>query len=115
MIELDGDARRMIICPPDLSAEHLPEVIGRAGVDAIVSDHDRPDTCSLGVPLRVPVSSVITPAEPIELDRHVTEWVLLTSGTTGKPKMLAHNLASLRAPIKSGQHQGTDADLGHVL
>src|SRR5262245_48093519 len=44
MIELDGVARRMIICPPDVSAEHLHEVIGRAGVEAIVSEHDRSDT-----------------------------------------------------------------------
>jgi acyl-coenzyme A synthetase/AMP-(fatty) acid ligase len=112
LIELDGVARQMIICPPDLSAEHLPEVIGRAGVDAIVSDHERSDTSSPSVPLYVPVSSIITPAEPVALDRHATEWVLLTSGTTGTPKMLAHNLASLTAPIKSGQHQGTDVVWG---
>jgi acyl-coenzyme A synthetase/AMP-(fatty) acid ligase len=112
MIELDGIARRMIICPPDLSAEHLPEVIGRAGVDAIVSDHDQSDTCTPGVDLHVPVSPVITPAEPVELDRYATEWVLLTSGTTGRPKMLGHTLASLTAPITSGQHQGTDVVWG---
>jgi acyl-coenzyme A synthetase/AMP-(fatty) acid ligase len=112
MIELDGVARRMIICPPDLSAEHLPEVIGRAGVEAIVSDYERSDPCSLGVPLHVRVNAVITPAEPVELDHHATEWVLLTSGTTGRPKMLAHNLASLTAPIKSGQHQETDVVWG---
>jgi acyl-coenzyme A synthetase/AMP-(fatty) acid ligase len=112
MIELDGVARRMIICPPDLSAEHLPEVIGRAGVDAVVSDHERSDTCSPGVPLHVRVSSVSTPAEPVALDYHATEWVLLTSGTTGRPKMLAHTLASLTAPITSGQHQETDVVWG---
>jgi acyl-coenzyme A synthetase/AMP-(fatty) acid ligase len=112
MIELDGVARRMIICPPDVSAEHLPEVIGRGEVDAIVSDHERSDTCSPGVPLYVPVSAVITPAEHVECDRHATEWVLLTSGTTGMPKMLVHTLASLTAPIKSGQHQGTDVVWG---
>ena len=94
MIELDGVARRMIICPPDVSADHLPEVIGRAGVEAIVSDHDRYDTGSPGVPLNIPISSVITPAEHVELDHHATEWVLLTSGTTGRPKMLAHTLAT---------------------
>jgi acyl-coenzyme A synthetase/AMP-(fatty) acid ligase len=112
MIELDGVARRMIICPPDLSAKYLPEVIGRAGVDTIVSDHDQSDTCSPGVPLHVPVSAVIMPVERVELDRYTTEWVLLTSGTTGRPKMLAHNLASLTAPIKSSQHQETDVVWG---
>src|SRR5271157_5625739 len=38
MIELDGVARRMVICPPGLSSEHLPMVIDKADVDAIVSD-----------------------------------------------------------------------------
>jgi acyl-coenzyme A synthetase/AMP-(fatty) acid ligase len=112
MIELDGVVRRMIICPPDLSAEHLPKVIGRAGVDAIVSDRDRSDAWSPGVALHVQVCPVITPAAPVALERHATEWVLLTSGTTGAPKMLAHTLASLTAPIKSGQHQGTDVVWG---
>ena len=40
LIELDGVARRLIICTPDLPAEHLPAVVAKAGVDAIVSDHD---------------------------------------------------------------------------
>ena len=31
-----------------------------------------------------------------------TEWVLLTSGTTGAPKLVSHNVASLTAPIKAG-------------
>ena len=32
-----------------------------------------------------------------------TEWVLLTSGTTGVPKLVVHTLASLTAAIKRGQ------------
>src|SRR5580704_4595117 len=35
LIELDGVARRMILCPPDIAAEHLPRVIADAGVDAV--------------------------------------------------------------------------------
>src|SRR6058998_1207908 len=40
LIELDGVAGRLIICPPDLPSEHLPSVIAKGGVDVIVSDHD---------------------------------------------------------------------------
>src|SRR5229473_7687317 len=40
MIELDGVARRLIICSPDLSWENLSCLIAKAGVDAIVSDQD---------------------------------------------------------------------------
>src|SRR5206468_2474799 len=54
----------------------------------------------------------ITQAEGGKSDRHATEWVLLTSGTTGAPKMLIHSLAGLTAPIKSGQSQGSDVIWG---
>src|SRR5947207_11898077 len=35
LIELDGVARRLVICTPDLPSEHLPAVVANAGVDAI--------------------------------------------------------------------------------
>src|ERR1700751_313319 len=38
VIELDGIARRIVLCPPDLPLEHLSYVIDTAEVDAIVSD-----------------------------------------------------------------------------
>jgi acyl-coenzyme A synthetase/AMP-(fatty) acid ligase len=106
LIELDGVASRVIICPPDLPSEHLPSVIATGGVDAIVSDHD---DCGLpGGPLRVVCSVAITAAKGQQVEHRPTEWVLLTSGTTGAPKMLVHTLASLTAPINLGQNQGTD-------
>src|ERR1700681_120823 len=37
LIELDGVACRLVICPPDLSSEYLRSVIATARVDAIVS------------------------------------------------------------------------------
>jgi len=38
MIELDGVARRMLLCPPDLNSEHIQALIEDAGIDAIVTD-----------------------------------------------------------------------------
>jgi acyl-coenzyme A synthetase/AMP-(fatty) acid ligase len=112
MIELDGVARRLVICPPDLSSKHLPTVIDKAGVDAIVSDGDLLSTGRMDVPVYAPVTSVISPSDRVEADGRPTEWVLLTSGTTGFPKMLVHSLATLSAPIKSDQHQGADVVWG---
>src|SRR5262245_37249504 len=37
LIELDGVARRLVLCPPDLDIAHLPAVIADAEVDAIVT------------------------------------------------------------------------------
>ncbi len=112
LIELDGIARRLVVCPPDLSPEHLPAVIANASVDAIVSDRDPYEQPARGVPLRVFCHLDITPLEDVPVDRRATEWVLLTSGTTGAPKLILHTFAGLTAPIKSGQHQGADVVWG---
>src|SRR5215475_1210780 len=50
LIELDGVARRMILCPADFAREHLPAVIAKAEVDAIVCDEDTREVAALGVP-----------------------------------------------------------------
>src|SRR5439155_23633038 len=95
LIELDGVACRLVICPPDLPSTDLPSVITKAGVDAIVSDRNHHDQGSLGVPLHALSCVTLRPAERVQVDRHATEWVLLTSGTTGVPKLLIHSFAGL--------------------
>jgi acyl-coenzyme A synthetase/AMP-(fatty) acid ligase len=107
LIELDGVARRIVLCPPDLAAAHLPEIATNAEADAVVSDRDPSEFAALGIPLHVRASSVITPADPPDnsrnagpVDRPRTTWLLLTSGTTGAPKIVAHDVATLSAPIK---------------
>jgi len=112
LIELDGVARRLVICPPDLPATYLPSLITKAGVDAIVSDRNPHDEGSRGVPLHALSCVTLQPAEPVQVDRHATEWVLLTSGTTGMPKLLIHSFVGLTAAIRSGENQGTDVVWG---
>lgn len=102
VIELDGIARRIILCPPDLPLEHLPFVIETAEVDAIVSDRSM---FSLGSPrplMFCPCSREIAPASYDRTAIHETEWILLTSGTTGRPKLVVHTLASLTGAIEGG-------------
>jgi acyl-coenzyme A synthetase/AMP-(fatty) acid ligase len=111
LIELDGVARRLVVCTPDLPSEHLPAVIAKAEVDAVVSDCDLPDSASR-VPLQVRCSVDVAPASSHYTERGDTEWVLLTSGTTGAPKMLAHSFASLTAPIGAQLAQGSDVVWG---
>jgi acyl-coenzyme A synthetase/AMP-(fatty) acid ligase len=37
LIELDGIARRLIVCTPDLPAEHLPAIVAKANVDVVLT------------------------------------------------------------------------------
>ena len=100
LIELDGIARRIVICTPDVPLDYLRAIAATAEVDAIVYDEGTPDPQALGVPLQVACSADIAALPASVKDLLETEWVLLTSGTTGVPKLVRHTLASLIAPIK---------------
>jgi acyl-coenzyme A synthetase/AMP-(fatty) acid ligase len=102
LIELDGTARRVVLCPPDLAAAHLPEIAANAEADAVVSDREPSDLAALRIGLYVRAGSVVTPAAspPRSPPLNRTAWLLLTSGTTGAPKIVAHDVATLSAPIK---------------
>ena len=97
MIELDGVARRMLLCPPDFNMDYAASLIADAEIDAIVTD-DPARWAALGVETIVPAALALQPAELPELS-HSTQWLMLTSGTTGAPKIVAHTLAALTGAI----------------
>jgi acyl-CoA synthetase (AMP-forming)/AMP-acid ligase II len=106
LIELDGVARRLTILPPDTAAEHLGTLFACAEADAVVIDEGTPDNAAFDLPVRVVCAPAIVQAGRLSLPQVPTEWVLLTSGTSGVPKMAVHSLASLIAPIGDGQRLG---------
>jgi acyl-coenzyme A synthetase/AMP-(fatty) acid ligase len=55
----------------------------------------------LEVPLRVSVQQVPTPVSVDRTPSGETEWILLTSGTTGVPKLVLHTVASLAGRLTS--------------
>src|SRR5437867_6039847 len=102
LVELDGIAGRLVLCPPNLPIEHLAFVVATAAVDALVTDQAAAAVEPLDIGRLVTCNPRITGAEPERSARHRTEWVLLTSGTTGQPKLVAHTLSSLTAAIRDG-------------
>jgi acyl-coenzyme A synthetase/AMP-(fatty) acid ligase len=103
LIECDGLARRMTLYPPDLALEHLPYVMRYAEVDAVVSDGSFLSGASIGTAQHAICAPRLVPRVNVSQERLPTEWVLLTSGTTGQPKMVAHTLASLAGAIGAGE------------
>jgi len=87
LLELDGIARRLVLCTPELSKESLEQVAATAATDAELHDLDpHPISTAAGSPIERGGSGE-------------TEWILLTSGTTGQPKLVAHTLASLAGTL----------------
>lgn len=99
LIELDGLARRVTLYPPDLALEHLPYVMRYAEVDAVVSDGSFFKDTSIGAAQHLVCTPSLVPCVRAGMERLRSEWVLLTSGTTGRPKMVLHTLAGLAGAI----------------
>src|SRR5258708_1636128 len=83
LVELDGVARRLVLCTPDLTPEQLAGVCAAADADVVLDQ---------------------VAAEPRRDDlqrrrTEATEWILLTSGTTGLPKLVVHSFDSLAGAL----------------
>ena len=104
LLELDGVARRMVLCTPDLSPEHLPHVARSAEADAWLGDAaSSTPPQEAGIDFAIDADPQPQPCSVERRASHDTEWVLLTSGTTGAPKLVAHTVASLTSAFAGGQ------------
>jgi acyl-CoA synthetase (AMP-forming)/AMP-acid ligase II len=108
MTEIDGVARRMLLCPPDLNAGHLQTLIEDAGIDAVVTDQPARWT-GAAIDLVVTAGAPAPAAAKVQTER-ATEWLMLTSGTSGVPKIVRHTLEGLSgAIIADGPARGGSA------
>jgi acyl-coenzyme A synthetase/AMP-(fatty) acid ligase len=99
LMELDGVASRVVLYPPDLSMEHLAYVTKAAAIDVLASDRIQAGQVFPGVRYFIPCYRNISDLTYTRSAPLQTEWILLTSGTTGPPKLVVHTLASLAGAI----------------
>jgi acyl-coenzyme A synthetase/AMP-(fatty) acid ligase len=107
LIELDGVARRVVLYPGDLSRAYASSVVATAEVDALVSDWHASEITSLGVGCVVTCAPSLAVVDCERGGERRTEWVLLTSGTTGLPKLTLHTLSSLTGAINGDTTRGS--------
>ena len=89
LIDLDGVARRILLCPPDWEEAKLAAAAELIGADALAFDEDDPEPPVLSVAVRHPVRLPLRPCA-VASPTLETEWVLPTSGTSGPPKLAVH-------------------------
>jgi acyl-coenzyme A synthetase/AMP-(fatty) acid ligase len=103
LVELDGVAARMVLCTPDLPREHLDRVAEVASSDAVVVGAGEGPASAPNLEVRALVGPRLSSDPTPRRVSHETEWVLLTSGTTGAPKLVLHTLASLAGALPRHQ------------
>lgn len=98
LVELDGLARRLVLLPPDIKTEALPSIVRDAEVDAIVCSEPS-HYAALGIANAIRCGPNIRRELTVGYPVLKTEWLMLTSGTTGDPKLVVHTLAGLSGAI----------------
>lgn len=108
LMELDGVAASMVLCTPDLSTSQLLAVSQAAGADSIVRE-----TVEVEDVVGLTAYHMATAPNLGVVSRRAseaTEWILLTSGTSGRPKLVVHSLQTL-----AGTLPRRCASAGHVV
>ncbi|MGU3538611.1 class I adenylate-forming enzyme family protein [Methylobacterium sp. A54F] len=100
LIGLDGLAEAVVLCPPDLDPAHLPVIAERARADSLLTDRPRSAFPGLDHLALIDCAWPPVPAAREPAFERPTEWLLLTSGTTGVPKLVRHDFAGLTAAIR---------------
>lgn len=105
LLSLDGRVEALLLLAPDLPADTAQTVMREAGVERVVTERtDLPGAVTLDKLL----------AEGAEGAPLATQWLLTTSGTTGVPKLVRHERATIFRAVKTPR-AAADADRWAML
>ena len=99
LMALDGVASQIVLCPPDLTDAHRTVIARRVGVDQVVTDRVDGLTPGLEDLRHLRCGPNVIEANENAAFATPTDWILLTSGTSGPPKAVRHTLATLTGAI----------------
>jgi acyl-CoA synthetase (AMP-forming)/AMP-acid ligase II len=109
---LDGIAEAIHLPPFEADAAELQRQLAIAGASVLVSNEAT--TLSDAIPVELFVAGDADdllrtqPGETTALERTATEWLIPTSGTTGRPKVVAHPFRSLARAIRADRPVESD-------
>jgi acyl-coenzyme A synthetase/AMP-(fatty) acid ligase len=101
LVELDGAARRIVLCPPGIAPDYLPAIATTAEVDGVLCGAEDTLAGLEGLPKIVIDPATLAKPRAPRADAVPTQWILLTSGTSGVPKLVVHTLGTLAGAIAS--------------
>ncbi|SMO95915.1 AMP-binding protein [Gracilimonas mengyeensis] len=105
LLLLDGTASSILLLPNDMQTDQKEEFFGQCGIEA--------EATLVGEELevnKIPASSETLKLSDTKGGR--TDWIIPTSGTSGTPKLVAHNLKSLTRTTKFNREVGRDIRWG---
>lgn len=95
LIALDGHAAQILLLPPSLDRATCDDLNSQASTSFVLAPNNK-DPQEFDI------------AQKAVNDPITTKWVLATSGTTGKPKLIEHQLATLTRTVRSDIDRGAE-------
>jgi len=94
ILALDMQADTLLLLSPDLPAHVAEQVMAQAGIDHVLSDRE-------DLPGAERWDDRRANAAPAPVPSRDTRWLLTTSGTTGMPKLVQHDRASIVRSVRT--------------